>query len=116
MAIRLGQSHEIGTASTSDVRFESKDVLLDAVGTFRLDGSNIDLAGQVQLSDALSAQAGRDLVRYTADQGRVTLPARITGTAEHVQVRIDTTKLLKRAITNRANEELKKGLGRLFGR
>lgn len=115
---RLGATLTLagGTASTSDLRFESKDVLLDAAGTFRIDGSNIDLAGQVQLSDALSAQAGRDLVRYTADQGRVTLPARITGTAEHVQVRIDTTRLLKRAITNRANEELKKGLGRLFGK
>jgi uncharacterized protein involved in outer membrane biogenesis len=114
---RLGATFTLagGTASTSDLRFESKDVLLDAVGSFRLDGSDVNLAGQMQLSEALSAQAGRDLVRYTADQGRVTLPATIRGTAERLQVRVDTTKLFKRAITNRASEEIKKGLGRLFG-
>ena len=70
----------------------------------------------MQLSEALSAQAGRDLVRSTADQGKVTLPATIRGTAERLQVRVDTTKLFKRAITNRASEEIKKGLGRLFGK
>ncbi len=79
-----------GTASTRDLRFESKDLLLDSAGTFRLDGSKVDLAGKVQLSDALTAQAGRDLVRYTADQGRVTLPASIVGSADSLQVRIDT--------------------------
>ncbi len=105
-----------GTASTRDLRFESKDLLLDAGGTFRLDGSNVDLSGKVQLSDALTAQAGRDLVRYTADQGRVTLPASIGGSADTLQVRIDTGAVLKRAITNRANEEIKKALGGLFKR
>jgi uncharacterized protein involved in outer membrane biogenesis len=103
-----------GTASTKDLRFESKDLLLDAGGTFRLDGSKVDLAGKVQLSDALTAQAGRDLVRYTAEQGRVTLPASIGGSADKLQVRIETGAVLKRAITNRANEEIKKALGGLF--
>lgn len=105
-----------GTASTRDLRFESKDLFLDAGGTFRLDGSNVDLSGKVQLSDALTAQAGRDLVRYTADHGRVTLPASIGGSADTLQVRINTGAVLKRAITNRANEEIKKALGGLFKR
>jgi uncharacterized protein involved in outer membrane biogenesis len=105
-----------GRAATRDLRFESKDLLLDATGSFGLDGSNVDLAGKVQLSDALTAQAGRDLVRYTAEQGRVTLPASITGSAAALRVRIDTGAVMKRAITNRANEEIKKGLGRIFGR
>ena len=78
----------------------------------------IDLTGQVQLSDELSKQAGRDLVRYTQEGGRVTLPATITGSADAPQVRIDTASLAKRAITNRATEEvqkaLKKGLSGLF--
>ena len=87
-----------------------------SAGTFRLDGSKVDLAGKVQLSDALTAQAGRDLVRYTAEQGRVTLPASIGGSADKLQVRIDTGAVLKRAITNRANEEIKKALGGLFKR
>ena len=74
--------------------------------------------GQVQLSDELSKQAGRDLVRYTQEEGRVTLPATITGSAGAPQVRIDVASMAKRALTNRANEEaqkaLKKGLSGLF--
>ena len=109
-----------GSASTDDLRLESKDLLLAAAGTVRLDGSGINLTGQVQLSDQLSKQAGRDLVRYTQEGGRVTLPATITGSANAPQVRIDIASMAKRALTNRANDEaqkaLKKGLGGLFGK
>jgi uncharacterized protein involved in outer membrane biogenesis len=117
---RLGATLALanGTAATSDLRFESADLLLDAAGTVRLDGSAIKLAGQVQLSDALSQQAGRDLVRYTQEQSRVTLPVTITGSAENPQVRIDVAGLARRAITNRVKDEvqgaIKKGLGGLF--
>lgn len=107
-----------GSASTEDLRFESKDLLLGAAGALRLDGSAINLQGQVQLSDELSKQAGRDLVRYTQEGGRVTLPATITGSAQAPQVRIDVASMARRALVNRANEEaqkaLKKGLGGLF--
>lgn len=107
-----------GSASTDDLRFESKDLLLAAAGTVRPDGGAINLRGQVQLSDELSRQAGRDLVRYTQEEGRVTLPATITGSAEAPVVRIDVAGVAKRALTNRATEEarkaLKKGLGGLF--
>ena len=57
-----------GTAHTTDLRFESPDVHMRAAGSLRLDGSAIDLRGDVQLSDTLSQQAGRDLLRYTQDQ------------------------------------------------
>jgi uncharacterized protein involved in outer membrane biogenesis len=89
-----------GSASTQDLRLESKDLQLAAAGTIRLDGRGINLTGQVQLSDELSKQAGRDLVRYTQEGGRVTLPATITGSADAPQVRIDTASLAKRAPTN----------------
>ena len=109
-----------GSAGTDNLRFESKDLLLAAAGTVRTDGSAINLRGDVQLSDDLSKQAGRDLVRYTAESGRVTLPATITGSADAPQVRIDMAAVAKRALTNRASEEvqkaLKKGLPGLFKR
>src|SRR5215472_3367005 len=70
-----------GQAATHDLRFESKDLTLSAAGFVRLDGSTINLKGVAQLSEALTEQAGRDLVRYTQEQGRVTLPATITGSA-----------------------------------
>jgi uncharacterized protein involved in outer membrane biogenesis len=103
-----------GTARTNDLRFESPDVLLSAAGSLRLDGSAIDLRGDVQLSDALSKQAGRDLVRYTQEQGRVTLPATVTGSAQSPSVRVDMGNLFKRALQNKANEELQKALGKKF--
>jgi uncharacterized protein involved in outer membrane biogenesis len=110
----------VGSASTEDLRLESKDLLLAAAGTVRLDGSVINLTGRVQLSDELSRQAGRDLVRYTQEGGRVTLPATITGSAAAPQVRIDVASMARRALTDRATEEaqkaLKKGLGGLFGK
>ena len=119
---RLGATLRVanGLAATDDMRFESKDLLLTSAGTVRLDASSVNLAGRVQLSDELTKQAGSDLARYTAEQGRVTLPATITGPADNLSVKIDVADMAKRAITNRATEEaekqLKKGLGGLLRR
>ena len=74
--------------------------------------------GRVQLSDELTSQAGTDLVRYTRENGRVTLPVTVTGSTGALAVRIDVGDMLKRAIRNRAEDEAKKaimkGLGGLF--
>ena len=105
-----------GAARTTDLRFESPDVLMRSAGSVRLDGSAIDLRGDVQLSDALTKQAGRDLVRYTQEEGRVTLPVTITGSAAAPSVHVDVAAVAGRAIKNRVQEELKKGLDRLFKR
>jgi uncharacterized protein involved in outer membrane biogenesis len=119
---RLGGTLAIanGEAATQNLRFESKDLTLTAAGAVRLDGSAIDLKGQAQLSEALSQQAGRDLVRYTQEQGRVTLPATITGSAERPQVRLDVGEMATRALRNRASEEaqkaITKSLGKFLGR
>jgi uncharacterized protein involved in outer membrane biogenesis len=114
---RLGATLAVanGSATTQDLRFESPDLLLAATGGLRLDGSAINLAGQVQLSEELTRQAGRDLVRYTQEQGRVTLPATITGSADNPQVRIDMAKVATRAITNKATEEAEKAINKSLG-
>jgi AsmA protein len=113
---RMGLSAQItsGTAATRDLRFESSDVLFSAAGLVRLDGTSVDLAGDVQLSEALSKQAGRDLYRYTRKDGRVTLPATITGPVDKLQVRLNVGDAAKRAIANKAAEELKKRLRRII--
>ena len=68
----------------------------------------------------LTAQAGRDLVRYTQEGGRVTLPVTISGSVGAYSVGIDLADLTRRAIINRTTEEvqdaIKKGLGGLLGR
>ena len=93
---------------------------MTAAGTIALDGQAIDLDGHAQLSDALSAQAGRDLVRYTQQDGRATVPLSIRGPASAPRVQIDVVDLTKRAIINRATEEVneavREGLGRVLGR
>jgi uncharacterized protein involved in outer membrane biogenesis len=104
-----------GAATSDDLRFTSNDVLLAATGSVRLDGASVQLAGPLQLSDALSKQAGRDLVKYTQQNGRVTLPATVSGSADDLHVGIDTGALAKRAITNAATDAAKKLLGRLGG-
>lgn len=126
---KLGATLDIGGGGlrTDDLAFESKDLLLSARGTVNLVASTVDLTGRVQLSDELSKQAGSDLVRYTQDQGRVTLPVTVTGSIEAPSARIDTGDMAKRALVNAANEQkerakaeagkaIKKGLGGLLGR
>ena len=57
-------------------------------------------------------------MRYAQENGRVTLPATITGSADAPHERIDVADPAKRALVNRATEEgqeaLKKRLGALF--
>jgi AsmA protein len=105
-----------GTAHTSDLEFQSPDITLRSAGSLRLDGSAIDLRGNVQLSEALSQQAGRDLFRYTQEQGRVTLPATVTGSAQAPSVQVDVASLAGRALQNKAKDEITRRLGRLFRR
>jgi uncharacterized protein involved in outer membrane biogenesis len=118
---RLGGSFQVagGTASTTDLRFESPDLLLTAAGQLRLDGSLLDFSGQLQLSEELSRQVGTGaLARAAQDRGRLTLPAIVSGSADNPQVRVDLANLAKRALRNSAQEQGKKlidqGLGGLL--
>jgi AsmA protein len=109
---KLGATFNIGSgvARTDDMRFESPDVLLAAVGTVRLDGQNVQLSGPLQLSEELSKQAGRDLVRYTQQDGKVTVPVTVDGPVDNLHVGVGLTDLAKRAVTQKATEEIKKGV------
>jgi uncharacterized protein involved in outer membrane biogenesis len=105
-----------GQVSTDDLQFTSKDVLLKGVGLLGLRDLTVDVAGRLQLSEELSKQAGRDLARYTQEQGRVIVPIRVTGTAGRLKVSVDVGEAAKRAVANRASEEAKKALGKALGR
>jgi hypothetical protein len=109
-----------GAASTQDLHFVSKDVRLDAGGALKLDGSAVQLTGQVQMSEELSKQANPNLVRVAQQNGRITLPITITGVAGRYSIQIDAASMAKRALTNevqgRAQEAIKKGLGGLLRR
>lgn len=114
---RLGATLAVanGLARTNDLTFESPDVRLSAQGAVALDGSDVKLAGLAQLSEALSTQAGRDLVRYTAQDGRVTLPATVTGPPSNLKVGVNVADLAERAIKNKATEEINRAIERNLG-
>jgi len=105
-----------GTASTPDLHFVAPDLRLDAGGALRLDGSALNLKGVIQLSEDLSRQANSTLVRATGQDGRIQLPATVTGVAGKYSIEIDTAAVAKRALMNEAarqgQDALKKGLGR----
>jgi uncharacterized protein involved in outer membrane biogenesis len=110
---RLGATLKIadGALTTDDLRLESENLVMDAAGHVQLTTSTVNLKGKVQLSDALSQQAGRDLVRYTQEGGRATLPATVTGPIAAPHVSIDVADLTKRAIRNAVNDQIEKRLG-----
>jgi uncharacterized protein involved in outer membrane biogenesis len=122
---RLGATLQVagGVIRTDDVLMTSKDVDLSAAGSLALASMTTDMSGRAQLSEALSRQAGTDLVRYTQEGGRVTLPVTVSGPIDRLAVRIDVRDAAARAIRNKAAEEAQKlidkklpGLGGLFRR
>ena len=100
----------------STLRFASPDVDVDGSGTLNLSAGAIDVAGRARLSEALTAQAGRDLVRYTADANRVTVPVTVTGQVSSPQVRVDAGAVLRRAAENEVKSQIKKGTAGLLDR
>ena len=92
----------------STFSFASPDVDVEGSGTLNLSAGAIDVAGRARLSEALTAQAGRDLVRYTADANRVTVPVTVSGQISAPQVRVDTGALLRRAAENEVKSQIKK--------
>ncbi len=109
-----------GSASTQDLHFDSRDLRLEAAGALKLDGSVVNLTGQVQLSEELSKQANSTVTRLTGEGGRITLPATVQGRNGQYQIQVDTASMAKRALTNevkgRASDAVKKGLGGLLRR
>jgi hypothetical protein len=85
------------------------------VGTGTLATASKALSGRfdVSLSEALSAQAGNDLVRFTREGNRVVLPATVGGTLESPRVAIDAGAAVKRGLKNEVEGRLKGLLERL---
>ena len=121
---RLGATLRVanGVMGTRDFAMTSNDVDLTAAGAITLASMNTAFTGDVQLSEELSKKAGTDLYRYAQKDGRVTLPAVVSGPLGNLSVRIDVAQAASRAIRNRAEEEIRKtfernlpgGLGGLF--
>ena len=87
--------------------FHSPDADMTGTGTLNLDSDALAGRVDVTLSEALSAQAGTDLIRYTQEGNRVVLPAAIGGTLEAPRLVIDVGAAAKRGLKNEAGRRIK---------
>jgi hypothetical protein len=113
---RLGGTFALagGVLSSSDLTMTSPDLDLKGRGTLRVAGAAVDIKADLLLSEALSAQAGRDLQRYAKEGSRILLPAVIGGTLASPSVSIDTGAALQRAARNTITDKARRGLGGLL--
>ena len=95
---------------SKDIALASRDFDMAGEATVRLPSGAISMRADVRLSRELTAQAGTDLRRYAQEDGRVVVPATISGTIAQPTVFIDIAAAVNRALQN----ELKRKLNDLF--
>jgi AsmA protein len=97
-----------GVARSSDLAFESRDVDLDGTGRLSLGDGTVNVRANLRLSEELTRRMGRDGARLTSENGRMTVPAVLSGPIEAPGVAVDVNAMARRA----AAEEAKKQIGR----
>jgi AsmA protein len=109
---RLGGTFALssGTLRTENLALASRDFDTAGRGSLAIDSGAVDARADVVLSPELTAQAGSDLRRYAQQDGRVRVPATVTGTLDRPRVSIDVAAAARRAIGN----ELKRRATSLF--
>ncbi len=100
------------TLRSEDIAFASPDYDMTADGSLRIPAGVVDMRATVTLSPELTAQAGTDLRRYAQENGRVVVPATVTGTVAQPRVRLDIAGVARRALGN----EVKRKIRGLFDR
>lgn len=98
--------------SAPALSLQSSDADMAGSVTLNLDSKALVGRVDISLSEALSAQAGRDLVRYTREGNRVVLPASIGGTLDRPRIAIDAAAAVQRGLRN----EVQRRLGGLLDR
>jgi len=93
----------------------SPDADIAGTGSLNLDTEALNGRVDLVLSEALTAQAGTDLYRYTREGNRVVLPALIGGTLAMPRLTIDAASAARRGLRNEIERRLK-GLLEGFGR
>ncbi len=101
------------TIRSPDIMFTSPDFDMSGGGSVRLPSGAVDLSGNVVLSPQLTAQAGVDLRRYAQENGRIVVPATITGTLSDPVVRINAVSAAGRAVENEVKRRLRGLLDRI---
>jgi hypothetical protein len=95
------------TLRSEDVTFASRDFDMVGDATVRLPAGAVEMRANVVLSEELTAQAGVDLRRYAQEDGRVVVPAVITGTLSEPRVAVDLAAAMNRALQNEVQRQLR---------
>ena len=110
---RFSLANRIVNAEVFSLNSQDADVV--GAGTLNLDNDALDGRADMTLSEALSKQAGTDLIRYTREGNRVVLPAAVGGTLSQPRLTIDVAAAAKRGLRNEIGRRIKglfDGLGR----
>jgi uncharacterized protein involved in outer membrane biogenesis len=101
---RFSLARQVITAQALSLKSSDADI----VGSGTLSLATKALAGRfdLSLSEALSAQAGRDLYRYTREGNRVVLPANLGGTLNQPRITIDAAAAVQRGLRNEIQRRL----------
>jgi uncharacterized protein involved in outer membrane biogenesis len=102
------------TLTSHDMAFASRDFDMTGGGSVRLPAGALEMRADVVLSRELTSQAGTDFRRYAQEDGRIVVPATITGTVEHPSVSLDITAAASRALQNEVKRKAKGLLDRIF--
>ena len=92
--------------NAQEFTMRSPDADIDGQGSLSLASKSLAGSADLRLSEALSKQAGTDLVRFTREGNRVLLPARISGTLAAPRITIDAAAAARRGIRNEAERRL----------
>jgi len=102
------------TLRVPDISFASRDFDMAGNAVVRLPAGGLDVHANVMLSPELTAQAGTDLRRYAQEDGRVIVPATITGTLAEPGVSLDVAAAINRALQNEMKRRVKGFLDRII--
>jgi len=97
--------------AASALSMRSPDLDLVGQGTLSIPTKALDGHVDASLSEALSAQAGTDLARYTREGNRIVLPVVIGGALTSPRVTIDAGAAVRRGLRNEVQRRLKDILG-----
>jgi hypothetical protein len=102
------------TLTSHEIAFASRDFDMTGGGSVRLPAGALEMRADVILSRELTSQAGTDFRRYAQEDGRIVVPATITGTVEHPGISLDITAAASRALQNEVKRKAKGFLDRIF--
>jgi hypothetical protein len=97
-----------------DIAFASRDFDMAGNAVVQFPPGALDVHANVVLSPELTEQAGTDLRRYAQEDGRVVIPATITGTLAQPSVSLDVAAAVNRALQNEVKRKVKGFLDRII--